>query len=47
LYGIGAGDMVAYALDPERALPLINRQVQSAQFGAEAARQGLNTCCSC
>jgi len=41
LYGIGTGDMVAYALDPERALPFINRQVQAAQFGAEAARQGL------
>jgi hypothetical protein len=41
LYGIGTGDMVAYALDPERALPLINKQVQSAQFAAEGARQGL------
>jgi hypothetical protein len=41
MYGIGTGDMVAYALDPERALPLINKQVQAAQFGAEAARQGL------
>jgi hypothetical protein len=43
LYGIGAGDMVAYALDPERALPLINKQVQSAQFAAEGARQGFQT----
>ena len=34
--------MVAYALDPERALPFINRQVQAAQFGGEAARQGLS-----
>jgi hypothetical protein len=41
LYGIGTGDMVAYALDPERSLPLINKQVQSAQFAAEGARQGL------
>lgn len=41
LYGLSSGDMVAYALDPERALPLITRQVQAAQFGAEAARQGL------
>jgi hypothetical protein len=41
MYGIGTGDMVAYALDPERALPFINKQVQAAQFGAEAARQGL------
>jgi len=43
MYGIGTGDMVAYALDPERALPLINKQVQAAQFGAEAARQGLQS----
>ena len=43
LYGIGTGDMVAYALDPERALPLINKQVQAAQFAAEGARQGFKT----
>ena len=42
LYGIPKADMVAYALDPERALPFITRQVQAAQFGGEAARQGLN-----
>jgi hypothetical protein len=42
LYGIPKADMVAYALDPERALPFINRQVQAAQFGGEAARQGLS-----
>jgi hypothetical protein len=42
LYGIPKADMVAYALDPERAMPFINRQVQAAQFGGEAARQGLN-----
>lgn len=41
LYGIPKADMVAYALDPERAMPFINRQVQAAQFGGEAARQGL------
>jgi hypothetical protein len=41
LYGIPKSDMVAYALDPERAMPFINRQVQAAQFGGEAARQGL------
>ena len=43
LYGVGTGDMVAYALDPERALPLINKQVQAAQFAAEGARQGFET----
>ena len=41
MYNIGAGEMVAYALDPDRALPFITRQVQATQFGAEAARQGL------
>jgi len=41
MYGITKGDMLAYVLDPQRALPFINRQVQAAQFGAEAARQGL------
>ena len=41
LYGLQTGDMLAYALDPERALPFITRQQKAAQFGAEAARQGL------
>jgi len=41
LYGLNTGDMLAYTLDPERALPFITRQQKAAQFGAEAARQGL------
>jgi hypothetical protein len=41
LYGVTKGSMVANVLDAQRALPLINKQVQAAQFGAEAARQGL------
>jgi len=41
LYGLQSGDMLAYALDPERALPFITRQQKAAQFGAEAARQGI------
>jgi hypothetical protein len=40
-YGLSKGDLVAYALDPERAMPLITRQVRAAEFGGEAARQGL------
>jgi hypothetical protein len=40
-YGLNSGDMLAYALDPERALPVITRQQKAAQFGAEAARQGI------
>ena len=41
-YGLQTGDMLAYALDPERALPSITRKQKTAQLGAEAARQGLN-----
>jgi hypothetical protein len=41
MYGLNDGDMLAYALDADRALPLITRQVKAAQFGAEASRQGL------
>jgi hypothetical protein len=40
-YNMTSGDMLAYVLDPDRALPLITRQAKAAQFGAEAARQGL------
>jgi hypothetical protein len=40
-YGLNTGDMIAYTLDPERALPAITRQQKAAQFGAEAARQGI------
>jgi hypothetical protein len=42
MYGLSTGDMLAYALDPQRAMPLITRQVKAAQFGAEAARQGVS-----
>jgi len=42
-YNLNDGDMIAYALDSNRALPTIQRQAQAAQFGAEAARQGLQT----
>jgi hypothetical protein len=41
-YNMNEGDMVAYALDPERALPLLERKANTIKFGAEAARQGLN-----
>lgn len=42
-YNVNDGDMIAYALDPNRALSLIQRQAQAVQFGAEAARQGITT----
>lgn len=40
LYGLTEGEMVAYFLDPDRALPVIERQVATARIGAAAARQG-------
>jgi hypothetical protein len=40
-YNVNDGDMIAYALDPNRALSLIERQAQTVQFGAEARRQGI------
>lgn len=41
-YGLGPGDMLAQALDPERATPFIMRRVQAAQIGAAAARQNID-----
>jgi hypothetical protein len=41
-YNLGDGDMIAYALDPNRALSVIERQAQAVQFGAEATRQGIS-----
>ena len=38
-YGIGSGGLTAYFLDPEKALPLLERQYVSSQIGAEAAMQ--------
>jgi hypothetical protein len=35
------GDLVAYALDSKKALPLIQKQIQASQIGGAAARQGL------
>lgn len=41
LYGIDEGMMVAQMLDPERALPLIERQAKAVEFGTAAVKQGL------
>lgn len=40
-YGIDAGGLTAYFLDPEKALPLLNKQFVSSQIGAEAAMQDI------
>ena len=42
LYGIDEGMMMAHMLDPERAMPLIERQAKAVQMGAAAKRQGLS-----
>jgi len=41
MYGLDAGHMIAYVLDPERALPLVEKQAKAVEYGAAALRQGL------
>lgn len=43
MYGLDAGHMIAYTLDPERALPLVEKQAKAVEYGAAALRQGLTT----
>lgn len=40
---ITQGDVLAYVLDPKKALPVLQRQIQTAEIGGEAKRYGLNT----
>jgi hypothetical protein len=40
--GINNGDVLAYILDPKKALPVLQRQVTAAEIGGEATRYGLN-----
>jgi len=40
--GFSQGDMISHVLDPDRALPLLQKQIQASQIGAEALRQGLS-----
>jgi hypothetical protein len=42
MYGLSTGDMIAHALDPDTALPLIEKQAKAVEFGVAAARQGLS-----
>lgn len=42
LYGLGTGDLAALALDPDRALPLLRKQMQAVGIAAEAQRAGLS-----
>jgi hypothetical protein len=41
IYGIDEGMMTAFMLDPERALPLVERQAKAVEYGTAAVRQGL------
>ena len=38
-FGVDSGGLTAYFLDPEKALPLLQKQVATANIGAEAAKQ--------
>lgn len=40
MYGLDTGEMIAYALDPQRALPAISKVARAVEFGAAAQRQG-------
>ena len=40
-YGIGENDLVAYALDRTRAVPLLEKQAKAVELGAAANSQGL------
>lgn len=40
-YNLTKGEMIAYVLDPERSMPLIERQIKAAQIGAAAQRQDI------
>lgn len=41
--GISNGDILAYVLDPKKALPVLQRQITTAEIGGEATRYGLQT----
>ena len=40
LYGIGAGELTAYFIDPDRALPLLQNQARAAEASGAAVRSG-------
>lgn len=41
MYGLSNGDMIAHLLDPERATPLVMKQVKAVEYGTAAIKQGL------
>ncbi|MFY9325099.1 MAG: hypothetical protein WAO29_01395 [Candidatus Nanopelagicales bacterium] len=40
-YGMGESDMIAFALDPERSLPLLERKANVIKFASEGNRQDI------
>jgi hypothetical protein len=40
MYGLTTGDMIAHALDPQMALPLLQKQQAAVKIGSAAAREG-------
>ena len=42
LYGLSNGEMIAYALDPDKALPIIERRAKAVDYATAAAQQGVN-----
>lgn len=42
-YGVGQGDLAAYFLDPNRALPTLDKQYKAVNVAAFAKRAGLDT----
>lgn len=41
-YSVNKSDLAAYYLDPERALPILEKQARQVQIGAAAQRQGVD-----
>jgi len=41
LYGLDTGHLIAHVLDPQAALPIIQKQANIVQLGADAARAGV------
>jgi len=41
MYGLDDSSITAYLLDPQKALPFVQKQVAAAQIGAEALKRGL------
>ena len=43
LYNVGAGELTAFWIDPDKALPLLERKYTSARLAAESSRTGFGS----